>query len=123
MDRDLHKKYIPISPPVIPLVDMYTWQETDRTERVFENGTSRPIYNVNGHLLFTLPLEDYPPVDAIHPQIAYSFRPMFEARNPEYQTPSYQKSLLPVRVPDIYRVGNRWMQRDKAEGRVEGIYL
>lgn len=73
MDRDKHKKYVPYCPPNIPVVDQYMWSGKDKKMAHANclNGLSQDIYNCRGELSRTLPLEMYPKVNEIHPQVKY----------------------------------------------------
>jgi len=74
MDRASHKKYIPMCPRNIGVVDQYMWQEKDTNKYHCHNGVSRPIYNINGEINRALPLEHWPKVDQVHPEIALTRR-------------------------------------------------
>lgn len=69
MDRNLHLKYNPNCPKNYGLVDQYMWKNKDTTKYKCYNGISHPIYDCKGWVNYSLPLEQYPPVDDIHPQI------------------------------------------------------
>ena len=105
MDRTYHRKHIPFCSTRIAQCDQYMFPEKDQTEPVCENGVSHPIYSCNGWISYTLPLEMYPRVNEVHPQIAMSKSPHFMARDAKMQ---------------------RYIERaelDRAEGRIEGFYV
>lgn len=83
MDRNLHPKYIPKCPRNIGVVDQYSWEHKDTNDYMCENGISHPIYDCNGWVQFSLPLELYPPVNSIHPQIDMVKRMHLNWRNSE----------------------------------------
>lgn len=98
MEREnMYRHNIWCSVRVAP-VDQYSWSKKDNTERICENGLSRPIYGANGVISYMLPLEHYPPnFQAIHPDIAKSSnKPFFNARTiptwNEFQT-NYKNSV------------------------------
>lgn len=88
-----------------PIVSQYMWPELDQTERVCNNGISHPIYACNGNVSYTLPLDMYPPVNGVHPQIRMSWYPQFDARDP------------------VMRNYIEQMQEDRRLGRIEGFYM
>lgn len=104
MERNLHKKWIPLNRGRIAPVDQYMFPEMDKTERLAENGVSQPIYSSNGWISYTLPLHMYPREHEIHPQIAMSQIPHF-----------------PMRDRNMVRYVTQ-AQRDIQEGRLEGFY-
>lgn len=69
MNRSGHKKYIPQCPRQAAIVDQYMWKQKDTNKYRCYNGISHPIYDCKGWVNFSLPLENYPPVDEVHPQI------------------------------------------------------
>jgi len=69
MDRHLHKKYIPQCPRQPNIPDQYMWNQKDTNKYMCFNGISHPIYDCGGNINYGLPLEMYPPVNEIHPQI------------------------------------------------------
>lgn len=81
MDRKQHAKYIPWCPPPIGLVDQYMWENKNTNNRICQNGVSHPIYERNGDIHFSLPLEMYPPVNEVHPQIYAMKRWLMNDRN------------------------------------------
>lgn len=105
MERDLHKRHIPLCVTRPAVVDQYSWPEKDTTERVCNNGVSHPIYACNGHISRTLPLDMYPEVDQVHPQIRQGWQPHFGSRDP--------------RVAHAIEIA----QLDRAKGRLEGLYI
>jgi len=82
MDRQLHPKYVPPCPRHVAVVDQYMWPEKDTNNYVCHNGVSHPIYDCKGWINFTLPLEMYPPIDSIHPQITMMDRMHLNTRVP-----------------------------------------
>lgn len=80
MDRHLHRKYYPVCPNNVPLVDQYMWREKDSTPRSCYNGVSHPIYDCKGWIHYSLPLEEYPKVNEIHPQISMVSRAHHQRR-------------------------------------------
>jgi hypothetical protein len=105
VERNLYKRHIPFCVTRPALVDQYAWPEKDTTERICQNGVSHPIYACNGHISRTLPLDMYPTVDQIHPQIQQSSQPHFGSRDPRMQ------SFI------------EYAQSDKRQGRLEGLYM
>ena len=105
VERDLYRRHIPMCVTRPALVDQYMWPEKDSTERVCNNGVSHPIYACNGHVSRTLPLDMYPLVDQVHPQIRQSSQPHFGSRDPRMQAFITAAEL------------------DRARGRIEGLYL
>ena len=94
MDKNLHKKYFPECPRTIALVDQYMFPQKDSTPYMCYNGISHPIYDCKGCVNFSLPLEYYPPVNQVHPQIAMVRRPHFQYRgNPKIKE-EYQKEVI-----------------------------
>ncbi len=91
VDRNQHVKHVPTCPRNIAPVDQYLFETKDTNTYMCNNGISHPIYDCQGNIQFSLPLEMYPPVDAVHPQIALgrrmhlNFRPSWETSVP----PSY----------------------------------
>lgn len=81
MDRTSHKRYVPYCSTRIHPVDQYMFNEIDTKERVCQNGISHPIYSCNGELSRFLPLDMWPRVNEIHPQIRQSSIPHFDARD------------------------------------------
>lgn len=69
MDRNIYPKYYPKCPRNIALVDQYSWTNKDTNDYTCENGISHPIYDCNGWIQYSLPLDMYPPINDIHPQI------------------------------------------------------
>ncbi len=105
IERDQYLRHIPYCATRVSLVDQYSWPEKDTTQPVCANGLSHPIYACNGVVSRFLPLDMYPPRDGIHPGIRPSILPRFGAREPSV-------------AKHVER-----MQMDRAEGRLEGIYL
>ena len=80
MDRSSHLKYIPECPRNPGIVDQYMWPQKDTTKYMCYNGISSPIYDCKGDISFSLPLEEYPPVHAVHPEIELIKRPHMRYR-------------------------------------------
>src|SRR5690348_1864673 len=105
MERDLHRLHIPYCQTRVPVVDQYMWPEKDTSVPTCENGVSHPIYACNGNISRTLPLDMWPRVGEVHPQIIRSSQPHFMARDPRM------------------RQAIMTFQLDKEAGRTEGFYL
>ena len=69
MDRAYHKKHVPQCPRQAAIVDQYMWAEKDTNKYRCYNGISHPIYDCKGQISYSLPLEEYPQVGKVHPQI------------------------------------------------------
>lgn len=80
MDRHSHPKYIPDCPRNPGIVNQYMWPQKDTNKYMCYNGISKPIYDCTGSINFSLPLEDYPPVHGIHPEILLVKRPHLRYR-------------------------------------------
>jgi len=106
MDRQLHKKWFPNCPRHAAVVDQYMWPQKDTTAYRCYNGISHPIYDCKGWVNFSLPLEMYPPVHQVHPQIAMVRRPHQQYRG---------TAKFPVQV-------EHFGFNDISEGRTEGFY-
>lgn len=104
VERDHYRRHIPMCVTRPALVDQYMWPEKDSSDRVCENGVSHPIYACNGHISRTLPLDMYPMVNEVHPQIRQSSQPHFGARDPR----------MAAAITS--------MELDMARGRLEGLY-
>ncbi len=115
MDRQLHKKFIPPCKRNIGIVDQYSWAQKDTNKYMCTNGISRPIYDCKGWINYSLPLEDYPPVNEIHPEIA-----MVRRQHLNYRGPSRFYYRMPYSSPYGYREGYSRMDQD--EERTEGFY-
>ncbi len=100
MDRNLHKKYIPNCPRQAAVVDQYSWPQKDTNQYMCYNGISHPIYDCKGDINYTLPLEMYPKVGAIHPQIGMVKRPHLNFRNGNL-SPSINNEILKYRINHI----------------------
>jgi len=104
MDRHLHQKYYPQSARHHALVDQYMFKTKDSNKYMAYNGISHPIYSCNGNINFTLPLEMYPPVDDVHPQIKMARRMHLNQRgpNPVHETPptvqDYHMGYVPAKT-------------------------
>jgi hypothetical protein len=80
MYRDNHKKHIPTCPKTIPVVDQFLWKDRDTNQYNCNNGISHTIYDCQGNIHFSLPLDMYPPAGEIHPQIPLSNRMHYNYR-------------------------------------------
>jgi hypothetical protein len=70
MDRNLHPKWVPRCPRRVPLVDQYSWPQKDTNYyRCVDNGKAHPIYDCQGNISFSLPLDQYPPTNGFHPDV------------------------------------------------------
>lgn len=105
VDRYSHKRHIPFCPTQVPMVNQYMWPEKDTNEYLCVNGLSHAIYACDGSIARTLPLEMWPRVNEIHPQIAQSRRRHFALRS------------QPAR--DVFKSAFALQQRDN---RLEGMY-
>ena len=88
-DRDYHRKYYPSCPTNVALVDQYMWSVKDSNQYGCTNGVSAPIYEIDGTIAHQLPLELYPPVNDIHPEVkAQLLQQRLQRRNvyPFFQT-------------------------------------
>ena len=80
------------------------WPEKDTNKYMCYNGISHPIYSCNGNINYTLPLEMYPPVDDVHPQIKMVRRMHLNQRgpNPVNETPptvqDYHDGYVPAKT-------------------------
>ena len=113
MDRHLHKKYIPQCPRNASLVDQYMWKEKDTNKYRCYNGISHPIYDCKGWVNYSLPLEYYPPVDQVHPQIEMTRRMHMQWR--------IDPNKL-VYIGEYPREGFEFPDQDRHLGRTEGFY-
>ncbi len=119
MDRHLHKPYVPTCPRQAAIVDQYMWPQKDTNKYMCHNGISHPIYDCRGMINYTLPLEMYPPVNHVHPQIAM-------VRNPHLQYRGSALHRTRVGRPDLGDYAQdpgMLSQQDESEGRIEGFYL
>ena len=105
MARDGHLRYIPFCETRVAIVDQYMWPEKDTTERICHNGISHPIYACDGTISRTLPLDMYPRINEVHPQVRGPLPPHFMARDP-----CIARSI-------------EMAQLDRARGRLEGFYV
>jgi hypothetical protein len=101
MDRHLHVPYFPQCPRTQPLSSQYMWPEKDTNQYMCYNGISHPIYSCNGNINYTLPLEMYPPVDDVHPQIKMVRRMHLNHRGPGpvHETPPTVQNYHTGHVP------------------------
>jgi hypothetical protein len=109
MDRNLHKKYVPQCPRHAAVVDQYMWADKDTNRYKCYNGISHPIYDCKGWINFSLPLEYYPPVDRVHPQIEMTRRMHLNWRGDPYKEVAVNE-------------GYQYLANDVASGRTEGFY-
>jgi len=120
MDRHLHKKYVPTCPRNAAIVDQYMWPQKDTTKYMCHNGISHPIYDCKGWINYTLPLEMYPPVNEVHPQIAMVRRPHLQYRG----SALYRTRPMHPDLGDPYHYSREHFgHQDEDEGRVEGFYF
>lgn len=105
IERDRYLRHVPFCVTRPAIVDQYMWPEKDTTERVCVNGMSNPIYNSRGEISRFLPLEKYPLVGEIHPEVRMSDFPHFALRD--------RRTAAAVQA----------MQLDRAAGRLEGMYM
>lgn len=117
MDRNLHPKYVPKCPRNIGVVDQYSWEHKDTNDYMCENGISHPIYDCNGWVQFSLPLELYPPVNSIHPQINMVKRMHLNWRNSEERL-----QALREKEENIRKKMKESYETDHLDFRMEGIY-
>lgn len=73
MDRSRHVKHYATLTPAEPYVDQYV-RGTPRFSAhdpypLLNTGISQPIYDLRGHVNYSLPLEMYPPANDYHRQI------------------------------------------------------
>jgi len=71
MDKNLNPPFVPVCPRNIAIVDQYQYDYEDKDYNRYQcmNGISDPIYSCNGQVAFSLPLENWPPGDDLHPQV------------------------------------------------------
>jgi hypothetical protein len=112
MERDMHKKHIPYCPTRVPMVNQYMWTEKDRAHRTCENGISHSIYAADGNVSYTLPLDQYPKVNAVHPQIEMSKQYHFGIRDPNYAA-YFDNAKVKLTKRELDDIKNR---------RIEGFY-
>ncbi len=114
MDRHLHKKYNPQCPRQAAIVDQYMWKDKDTTYYKCYNGISHPIYDCKGWINYSLPLEKYPLVNEVHPQIAMTRR-----MHMNYRNDPHKMGFIPPSVP----LRERFIIPDRNENRVEEMYM
>lgn len=114
MDRHLHKKYIPTCNRNIPLISQYLWKDKDTNKYKCHNGISHPIYDCKGWVNFSLPLELYPKVNEIHPQIEMTRRMHLNWREDPTR-------LIELRKRNDYE-SFQFDKNDYDSGRLEGFY-
>lgn len=141
MLRNYHTKYFPEAPRNIALVDQYSWPVHDTNKYMAYNGISHAIYSCNGSINYTLPLEMYPPVDDVHPQIKMVRRMHLNQRGPNpvrYIPPTvrdYNDGNVPARtgwsphmsemdsgMVDHYGNHRSFDEMDTEQNRIEGFY-
>lgn len=81
VERDRYRRHVPFCETRIALVDQYSFPEKDTSERICMNGLSHPIYSADGKISRQLPLDMYPRVDEVHPEMFGSSNPHFGMRN------------------------------------------
>jgi len=92
MDRNTHPLYRIQCPRNIGLPNQYMWPQKDTNKYMCYNGISHPIYDCDGNVNYTLPLDQYPPEHGIHPQIAMVRRMHLNYReSPRYVCPVEQQ--------------------------------
>jgi hypothetical protein len=71
MDRYSHPKHYATFIPAKPPVDCYLRGCNENVEHypILDTGISRPIYDLNGNIHFSLPLEDWPPENDYHREV------------------------------------------------------
>jgi hypothetical protein len=71
MERNSHPKHIPTFIPAQPPVDLYIKgrSEDDTAYPILNTGITRPIYDLNGSLHYTLPLDQYPLENDFHKEV------------------------------------------------------
>ena len=105
MSRTESKRFVPFCETQVFLGDQYMWPEKDTQERICHNGVSHPIYNCQGEISRTLPLDMYPRVNEVHPQVRGALPPHFGSRDP------------------MTRRAIQAGEQDIREGRIEGFYV
>ena len=118
MDRNLHMKHVPVCPRNIGIVDQYSWAEKDTNKYACYNGISHPIYDTKGWINYGLPLEMYPPVDAVHPQIAMVKRGRMNYRGPV--NPALPARQSPFAHGPVNEHGHT--RREVIDDRMHGLY-
>jgi hypothetical protein len=90
MDRSwVTPRYIPTCPSQIAVVDQYMWPTKDTANHICNNGISHPIYNCKGDIHFSLPLEMYPKVGKLHPQIQPVYKNLHTNMRKNITIPNY----------------------------------
>lgn len=115
MDKNLHLKHVPTCKKNIFLGDAYLWPDKDTNKYMCTNGISHPIYDCKGWVNFSLPLELYPPVNEVHPQIEMARRMHLNWRKD------------PTKLVELGRYTDHHPREefqfdDLESGRVEGFY-
>jgi hypothetical protein len=103
MDRDRHPLHIPVAKERIPLVDQYMLPHKDSRDYSSTNCVTHPIYDCNGKIKYSLPLEMYPTANHNHPYVANHNHPHVVA--------------LDKRLPS-----NRYVNHSQRDSRCEGLY-
>lgn len=57
------------------------WPQKDSNQYMCFNGISHPIYDCKGWINYSLPLDMYPKINEIHPQIAMTSRLLLNDRS------------------------------------------
>ena len=95
MDRGGHMIHIPKCRRNIGLPNQFAWKEKDTNKYSCTNGISHPIYDCKGWINFSLPLEMYPRVGEVHPQIEMTRRMHMSYRgNPKKIVPVHQRPTV-----------------------------
>ncbi|HMP28282.1 MAG TPA: hypothetical protein PKD85_01695 [Saprospiraceae bacterium] len=111
MDRTSHKRHVPYCTTRIHPVDQYLMPEVDTRERTCQNGMSHPIYSCNGEISRFLPLDMWPKVNQVHPQIRQSSQPHFQARDRDFakRLEMEQLDIASQRLAGLYVHQNSYM--------------
>jgi len=88
MDRNRHRRHVPREVRQIPLVDQYMWPEKDsNVYHALDNGISHPVYDCGGWIHYSLPLEMWPKLGEIHPQVRHQMELARHYQRRERYTP------------------------------------
>jgi hypothetical protein len=107
MDRDGNLKHIPFCPTRIEKVDAYSWSEPDPLHHDCVNGWYHQIYECNGNINYQLPLDMYPKVNRVSPEISMTGADPFIARDPvtARMVARTQKDIDTKRLEGLYFYG------------------
>lgn len=121
MSRDQSLRHVPYCETRVAHVDQYMWSEVDTTERKCTNGLSHPVYSCDGTISRTLPLDMWPTVNEVHPQIRMSSQPHFISRNPAMarQIELTQLDLASKRLEGFYINGGGYDPYRERERRLD----